>query len=112
MSVQVVLLVETWIWNALPKAASQLSTTWQMLMLEPRSTSSHCGSLAALDQRVVVLPSNAADAGVPAFSMDDAVAVLFNATFVVPQPVAVPVGAGVAVTGGVGVAVPKLPKTW
>jgi hypothetical protein len=31
--------------------------------LAPRSTWSHCGSLKALDQRVVVLPSTAADAG-------------------------------------------------
>ena len=42
----------------------------------PRSTSSHCGSLNALDQRVPVLPSTAADAGNDAFSTDDAVAVL------------------------------------
>lgn len=33
---------------------------------EPRSTLSHCGSEAWLDQRVESLPSNAADAGVPA----------------------------------------------
>ena len=40
----------------------------------PRSTCNHCGSENALDQRVPVLPSTAADAGVPAFSVDDAVA--------------------------------------
>src|SRR6185312_14584036 len=52
---------------------SQLRVTWQMDWEEPRSTSSHCGSEKALDQRVPVLPSTAAEAGVPAFSADDAV---------------------------------------
>src|SRR5580693_4473627 len=47
-----------------------------MEAVAPRSTSSHCGSLNALDQRVPVLPSTAADAGNDAFSTDDAVAVL------------------------------------
>src|SRR5258708_7240664 len=56
-----------------------------MLCVEPRSTCSHCGSLAALDQRVPALPSTARFAVVPPFSMEDAVAVLFSATFVVPQ---------------------------
>jgi len=32
----------------------------------------HCGSLYALDQRVPVLPSTAAEAGVPEFSVDEA----------------------------------------
>src|ERR1035437_8876116 len=75
-----------------------------MLMFDPRSTSSHCGSLAADDQRVPVLPSTAAEAGVPAFSIDDAVAVLLSATLVVPQPAGVPVGVpvGVAVAVAVG----------
>ena len=45
-----------------------------MVAVDPRSTWSHCGSLAALDHRVPVLPSTAALAGVPAFSTDDAVA--------------------------------------
>src|SRR4051812_22990852 len=46
-----------------------------MVALAPRSTCSHCGSVNALDQRVAVrLPSTAADAGVPAFSVDEAVA--------------------------------------
>src|SRR5436305_1265643 len=72
MLVQVVLSVDVWIWNDLPYAVSQFRVTWQMLCELPRSTSTHCGSLAALDQRVPVLPSTAADAGVPAFSMDDA----------------------------------------
>ena len=42
----------------------------------PRSTCNHCGSLAALDHRVPVLPSTAFAATVPPFSVDDAVAVL------------------------------------
>src|SRR5580704_15006132 len=46
-----------------------------MEALAPRSTSSHCGSLNALDQRVPVLPSTAAEAGNDAFSTDEAVAV-------------------------------------
>lgn len=45
-----------------------------MVAREPRSTWSHCGSLNALAQRVPVLPSTAAAAGVPAFSVDEAVA--------------------------------------
>jgi len=40
-----------------------------------------------------VLPSTAADAGVPAFSVEEAVAVLFSATFVVPQVAAAALGA-------------------
>src|SRR5882724_10126143 len=63
---------------------------------EPRSTSSHCGSEKALDQRVPVLPSTASAAGVPAFSVEDAVAVLFSARLVVPHvpppPPPLPVG--------------------
>src|ERR1035437_10109719 len=47
-----------------------------MLAVAPRSTCSHCGSLNADDQRVPVLPSTAADAGVPAFSVEEAVAAL------------------------------------
>src|ERR1700746_4027688 len=85
MVVQLVLSADTWTWNDLAYAASQSSPTWQMFCDEPRSTSSHCGSENALDQRVPVLPSTAADAGVPAFSVEEAVAVLFSATLVVPQ---------------------------
>jgi hypothetical protein len=40
----------------------------------PRSTWSHWGSAAALDQRVPSLPSTAAEAGVPAFSVVEALA--------------------------------------
>src|SRR5918992_4917488 len=74
MSVQLAASAETWILNARAYAASQRSTTWLMAAVAPRSTWIHCGSLKALDQRVPVLPSTAADAGVPAFSVDDAVA--------------------------------------
>jgi hypothetical protein len=42
---------------------------------------------------VVVLPSTAALAGVPAFSVEEAVAVLFSATLVVPQVAADALGA-------------------
>ncbi len=68
---------DTWILNALPYAASQVSTTWLIDAEAPRSTWSHCGSLKALAQRVpVVFPSKAAEAGVPAFSVEEAVAAL------------------------------------
>src|SRR5947207_2769372 len=67
--------------------------TPQMLCEEPRSTSSHCGSENALDHRVPVLPSVAADAGVPAFSAEEAVAVLLSATLAVPQVAAEALGA-------------------
>ena len=53
--------------------------------VEPRSTSSHCGSENALDHRVPVFPSTAFEAGKLAFSVEDAVAVLPWAMFVVPQ---------------------------
>src|SRR5690242_2294676 len=53
--------------------------------LLPRSTSSHCGSEKALDQRVPVLPSTAFEAGKLALSVEDAVAVLPWAMLVVPQ---------------------------
>ena len=52
----------------------------------PRSTSSHCGSEKAEDQRVPVLPSVAAVAGVPVFSVDEAVVGAPTAEFVVLQP--------------------------
>jgi hypothetical protein len=47
--------------------------TPQIAWVEPRSTSSHCGSENALDHRVPVLPSVAAAAVKPALSRDDAV---------------------------------------
>ena len=59
--------------------------TPQIVLLDPRSTCSHCGSLNALDQRVPVLPSTASAAGVPAFSVEEAVAGWFRAASVVPQ---------------------------
>src|SRR3954465_12616888 len=96
MLVHAVPLAETWIWNAVAYAASQFSCTWQIDWLLPRSTCSHCGSLNALDHRVPVLPSTAAEAAVPAFSADDAVAALPWAALAVPQ----------------GDVPPNVPKTW
>src|ERR1035437_4877957 len=80
---------EVCVWNAVAYAVSQFSVPWQIDWVEPRSTSSHCGSEKALDQRVPRLPSTAFEAGKPAFSREDAVAVLFSARLVVP-----PGGAG------------------
>jgi hypothetical protein len=74
MLVQLVPSGEVWIWKDLPEAVSQLRTTWVMVAVAPRSTWIHWGSLKALDQRVPVLPSTAALAGEPAFSVDEAVA--------------------------------------
>src|SRR5215831_8379011 len=74
IDVQLVASGEVWIWNAVAYAASQTSTTCEMLAVWPRSTCSHCGSAKALDQRVPVLPSTALDAGKLAFSSDEAVA--------------------------------------
>src|SRR5580704_3278775 len=86
MEVQFVPSGDVWIWNALPYAVSQFSLTWQIVWLDPRSTCSHCGSENALDHRVLVLPSKAAEAGVPAFWMDDAVAGWLSAAAAVPHP--------------------------
>ena len=72
--VQLLPSAETWIWKAFAYAASHCSTTWLIVAVAPRSTCSHCGSLNWLDQRVPVLPSTAAAAGTPPFSVDDAVA--------------------------------------
>lgn len=69
-----------------------------MVCVEPRSTWSHCGSDQADDQRVVVLPSTAAEAGVPPFSTDEAVAVRLRARLVVPQVAADAFGAVPACT--------------
>src|ERR1035437_282946 len=63
----------------------------------------HCGSLAADDQRVVRLPSTAAEQGVPVLWIDEQVTGRFSAMLV-----PVPVGAGVAVGVGVGVIVPGI----
>src|ERR1017187_9217782 len=70
--------------------------------VEPRSTSSHCGSEKALDQRVPRLPSTAFEAGEPAFSREDAVAVLFSARLVVPHVAADAAGIAAGGTGRVG----------
>ena len=56
--------------------------------VEPRSTSSHCGSENALDQRVDRLPSVALEAGQVGPCIDDAVVGWCSATFVVPQEAA------------------------
>src|SRR4051812_10495837 len=74
MSVQLAASFETWIRNDRAYAVSQFRTIWLMVAVAPRSTWSHCGSLNALDQRVPVLPSTAADAGKLPFSADEAVA--------------------------------------
>ena len=81
---------ETWIWKAVAYAASQSRVTSQMDWLEPRSTCSHCGSAKALDHRVLVFPSTAADAGNDEFSRDEAVAGWFSAASVVLHPDPVP----------------------
>src|SRR5436190_20882158 len=98
MVVQLLALSETWSWKALAYAVSQVSATWQICWLEPRSTWSHCGSLNALDQRVPVLPSVALAAGVPAFSVEDAVVGRPSARLAPPPPPPPPLAAGVAVT--------------
>ena len=60
--VQVALSVDTWTWNAEAYAASQRRLTLQICCGEPRSTSSHCGSLYGLSQREPGSPSVAAGA--------------------------------------------------
>ena len=62
---QFALSVDTWIWNAEAYAVSQSRLALQIWVWDPRSTSSHCGSLYALSQRVPGLPSVAADARLP-----------------------------------------------
>src|SRR6266566_493409 len=90
MVVQLVLSGDVCIWNAEANAVSQLSTTWLIVSLAPRSIWSHCGSENVLDQRVVVLPSTALAAGVPAFSAEDAVAGLpCDSRVLLPPPVPV-----------------------
>src|SRR5258705_4619152 len=74
MGVHVVPSGDVWIWNAVAYAGSHCSTTCVMLADAPRSTWIHCGSVNCDDHRVPVFPSTAADAGVPAFSVDEAVA--------------------------------------
>jgi hypothetical protein len=59
-------------------------------LLDPRSTWSHWGSLKALDHRVLRLPSTASAAGVPAFSVEEAVAGWLRAVSVVPQVLPLP----------------------
>lgn len=71
-SVQVVPLVDPWSLKALAYAASHLRSILQRVWAEPRSTWTHCGSPAALAQRVPLLPSKAALAGSSAFWIDEA----------------------------------------
>jgi hypothetical protein len=71
--VKVVPLVENWTVKAVAYAASQFSFTLLTAVAAPRSTCSHWAAAKALDQRVPVLPSVAADAGVPSHSTDEAV---------------------------------------
>src|SRR5215472_3561611 len=73
--------------------------------LLPRSTSIHCGSENALDQRVPVFPSVALAAGKLAFSVDDAVVGWCSATFVVPQVAAVAMGAAAGSDSAVRISV-------
>src|SRR5260370_35369594 len=67
-------------------------TTWQMDRVEPRSTSSHCGSEYALDHRVDKFPSVALDGGRRGPSSDDAVVGWCKAIFVLPHLPPVPEG--------------------
>ena len=69
--------------------------------VEPRSTSSHCGSENALDQRVLRFPSVAFDAGQLGPCIDDAVVGWCNAMFVVPQVAADALGAARPATSAV-----------
>src|SRR5215472_2295986 len=72
-----------------------------MLWVEPRSTSSHCGSENWLDQRVFRFPSVAFAAGKLALSCDDAVVGRWSAMFVVPQDAAEAFVAATPVTSAV-----------
>src|ERR1700731_3321381 len=72
-----------------------------MLWVDPRSTSSHCGSENALDQRVVRFPSVALDAGQLGPCIDDAVVGWCSAMFVVPQVAADAFGAARPATSAV-----------
>src|SRR5260370_194516 len=76
-------------------------TTWVIVCVAPRSTSSHCGSLKALDHRVCRFPSTAFDGGYPGLSSDDAVA-----GWPWDSRVPVPPAAGAACTSLAGADVP------
>src|SRR5260370_34845733 len=86
MVVQFVPSAEVWIWNAVAYAVSQTSVTLQIGWLEPRSTRSHWGSENALDHRVPVFPSVAAEAGNEALWGEDAVVGWLRARLAGPQP--------------------------
>jgi hypothetical protein len=68
--VQVVPLVEVWIWYADPYAASQVNFTRSIATDWPRSTWIHCGSANALLHRVVSEPSTAPAAALPPSTLD------------------------------------------
>src|SRR5690242_20093485 len=72
-SVQALPSADTWILKVAARAVSQCIEICVMAWVEPRSTCSHCGSANADDHRVPSSPSVAELAGVPAFSVDDAV---------------------------------------
>src|SRR4051812_50096947 len=65
--------VDNWMVNALAYAFSQLIAIRLIEVVAPRSTWNHWLAANALDQRVPLLPSTAAEAGVPAHSTDEAV---------------------------------------
>src|ERR1700733_6836099 len=86
MLVQVALSLDTWTWNAEAYAASHRMLTPQTCCGEPRSTSSHCGSLDRLDQRVPGSPSVASGAGESVASwVEEAVVGWSSARSCVPQ---------------------------
>ena len=93
MLVQFALSVDTWIWNAVAYAVSQFRVTPQMLCagaevdLQPLRVGERARPAGA------GVPVHRGAAGMPAFSVEEAVAVLFSATLVVPQVAADALGA-------------------
>lgn len=85
--------------KSLAYAASQLRSTSHRSRTAPRSTRTHWGSEAWLDQRVPGSPSKAAAAGVPAFSTEEAAAGLPCAALALSHEPP-------------GVVPPVVPKTW
>src|SRR3954470_17928544 len=79
--VQSVPLSETSSVYAVANAGSQVSLISEIDDRAPRSSVSVCGSANALDQRVVVSPSMALDAGNAALSSDVAVATALRGRF-------------------------------
>src|SRR3954464_11035075 len=79
--VQSVPLSETSSVYAVANAGSHVSLISEIDDRAPRSSVSVCGSASALDQRVVVFPSMALEAGNAALSSDVAVAAALRARF-------------------------------